>query len=96
MGRLLRVYTKPAITSDQALAIRNYPSVRGAFPSAVISTTTTTSPACITTLYTEPLVTFGPTSTAWADTTTSVRSVDCSGCDLAILYGGHIYRVRNA
>lgn len=84
--------TEPDTKSDPVLTIRATPSVARTFSHVVIVTTTT--PTCATTLYTEPLITFGPTSTAWADTITSVRSLDCSGCDLAILYGGHVYRVR--
>jgi hypothetical protein len=97
-------YNEAAMTFDSALTIRDTPSTipyTTYTPPKTIATTPTnrmasTTPTCTTTLYTEPVITFGPTSTAWADTITSVRSVDCSGCDLAVLYGGHIYQVRTA
>ncbi len=53
----------------------------------------TTAATCTSTLYSEPILTHGPTSTEWASTKTATRFVDCSGCDLAILYGGHIFYV---
>lgn len=53
----------------------------------------TTAATCTSTLYSEPIPTHGPTSTEWASTKTATQLVDCSGCDLAILYGGHIFYV---
>ncbi|KAF7506388.1 hypothetical protein GJ744_011854 [Endocarpon pusillum] len=45
---------------------------------------------CTSTIFIQPSVMAGPTSTLYASTFTATKSVDCGGCDSLLTIGGHV------
>ena len=54
----------------------------------------TADSACTFTYYTQPALTWGPTSSVFLSTTTLAHLIDCQGCSIVqAIYGGHIFVV---
>ncbi len=63
------------------------------FSSTALAHTTTNSAPCTSTLFVEPSLGVGPTSTAYPSTFTTTESVDCGGCATLAIVSGHILAV---
>ncbi|ERF75384.1 hypothetical protein EPUS_00177 [Endocarpon pusillum Z07020] len=59
-------------------------------PSVCAEAVTAAAP-CTSTIFIEPSIMAGPTSTVYPSTFTVTKSVDCGGCDSLSTIGGHIF-----